>query len=78
MVHRNGNASVLMQLTEEADDLEASGYHYSLHVIDNITDADCEIYFTQSNTAESVEKLIMDVISIIHERIAEFKTTQNI
>ena len=54
---------ISIQLTEETNGLSPEEYFYSIHLVDNITGRDCELYFSDEFNKESVLKLVTDIIA---------------
>jgi hypothetical protein len=52
---------VLISVTEEKDDLVPERYYYSVHLVDNITGSNCEMFFTDNQTKESLHSLIKEI-----------------
>jgi hypothetical protein len=57
----DGNC-IAVQATEEKDGLPEGEYFYSVHVVDNITGKDCELYCTDELSKESLLVLVSDII----------------
>ena len=62
LVNGNGD-SISMQLTEETHSLQETEYYYSLHLVDDVTGKDCDIFSTVDFTEESVAKLVAEVMA---------------
>ena len=54
--------SISMQSTEERDGLSPDEYFYTVHLIDEITGKDCEIFNSNEQTKESLLLLVTDIV----------------
>ena len=55
--------SMSLQLTEETCGLQPEDYFYMLLLVDNITSKDCDVFFADKFTKESVLALVESVIT---------------
>lgn len=53
---------ISVQLTEETCGLVPMDYFYSLHLVDNITGKNCDLYYTDEFNKKSVVKLVAGVM----------------
>ena len=63
-------ATVAVQVTVETDGLESDEYHYSVHLVDNITMRDCQLSYPTKSLSKTelfqlIEKLTKESLDII-------------
>jgi len=54
---------ISIQLTEETNGLPRNEYFYSIHLIDNISGKDCELYSSDEFNKDSVLELVTSIIA---------------
>lgn len=55
--------SVVVSLVENVHNLDGDASYYGLHIIDDVTGADCELRYTNELTEEALVTLLDDLIS---------------
>ena len=66
---RNDDEFISVQLTRETNGLTEEEYFYSVHLVDNITGKDCELYTADKFCRTSVFNLISEIMKNIISEI---------
>lgn len=59
----NGDDSVTVSLIEFVNGLDGDTPYYGLHIIDDITGADCELRYTEELTEAALVTLLKEIIA---------------
>lgn len=59
----NGDDSVTVSLIEFVNGLDGDAPYYGLHIIDDVTGADCELRYTEEPTEAALVALLKEIIA---------------